>query len=54
MLRVLSSCAATVRRSLQGVDYIAADGGKAFDQLIEIVLKLSNDDRVLVSRLQKV
>ena len=54
MLRVLSSCAATVRKSLQGLDYIAADGGKAFDELIEMVLKLSNDDRVWVSRLQKV
>jgi len=41
----LSSCAATVRKSLQGLDYIAADGGKAFDELIEMVLKLSNDDR---------
>ena len=54
MLRVLPSCAAMVRKSLQGVDYIAAHRGKAFDQLIEIVLKLSNDDRVLVSHLQKV
>ena len=54
MLRVLSSCAATVRKSLQGLDYIAADGGKAFDKLIEMVLKLSDDDRVWVSRLQKV
>ena len=54
MLRVLSSCAATVRKSLQGLDYIAADGGKAFDELIEMLPKLSNDDRVWVSRLQKV
>ena len=54
MLRVLSSCAATVRKSLQGLDYIAADGGKAFDELIEMVLKLSDDDRVWVSCLQKV
>ena len=53
MLRVLSSWAATVRKSLQGLDYIAADGGKAFDELIEMVLKLSNDDKVWVSRLQK-
>ena len=54
MLRVLFSCAATVRKSLQGLDYIAADGGKAFDELIEMLPKLSNDDRVWVSRLQKV
>ena len=54
ILRVLSSCAATVRKSLQGLDYVAADGGKAFDQLIEMVLKLNNVDRVWVSRLQEV
>ena len=54
MLRVLSSCAAMVRKSLQGLDYIAADGRKAFDELIEMLPKLSNDDRVWVSRLQKV
>ena len=54
MLRVLSSCAATVRKSLQGLDYIAADGAKAFDELTEMLPKLSNDDRVWVSRLQKV
>ena len=54
MLRVLSSCGATVRKSLQGLDYIAADGGKAFDELIEMLTKLSNDDRVWISRLQKV
>lgn len=54
MLRVLSSCVATVRKSLQGLDYIATDGGKAFDELIEMLPKLSNDERVWVSRLQKV
>ena len=32
----------------------AAGGGKAFDELIEMALKLSNDDRAWVSRLQKV
>ena len=54
MLRVLSSCAATVRKSLQGLDCITAGGGKAFDELIEMLPKLSNNDRVWVSRLQKV
>ena len=54
MLHVLSSCAATVRKSLQGPHYVAADGGKAFDELIEMLPKLSNDDRVWVSHLQKV
>ncbi|XP_078368530.1 uncharacterized protein LOC144652389 [Oculina patagonica] len=54
MLRVLSSCAASVRKSLQGLDYIAADGGKAFDDLIEMLPKLRRDDRTWISRLQKV
>ena len=31
MLRIWSSCAATVRKSFQRLDYIAADGGKAFE-----------------------
>ena len=30
------------------------DGGKPFDELIEMVLTLSNDDRASVSHLQKV
>ena len=42
------------QKSLQGLDYITADGRKAFDELIEMVLKLSNDNRVWVSCLQKV
>ena len=43
MLRILSSCSATVRRSFHGLDYIAADGGKAFDELIAMLLKVSCD-----------
>ena len=54
MLRILSSCAATVRKSLQGLDYIAADGGKAFDDLIAMVPKLRSDNRTWVSSWQKV
>ncbi|KAL9981740.1 hypothetical protein ACROYT_G010483 [Oculina patagonica] len=46
--------AASVRKSLQGLDYIAADGGKAFDDLIEMLPKLRRDDRTWISRLQKV
>ena len=33
MLRVLSACAATMKKSLQGLDYIAADGAKGFDDV---------------------
>ena len=37
MLRILSSCSVTVRQSLHGLDYIAADCGKAFDELISML-----------------
>lgn len=41
MLRVLSECSASVRKSLQGLDYFAADGAQAFDTLISVVHQLS-------------
>ena len=39
-LRILSACGATIRKSLQGLDYIAADGAKAFDDLCKLVERL--------------
>ena len=33
MLNILSACSASTRKSLQGLDYIAAEGAKAFDML---------------------
>ena len=42
MLRILSACTATVRKSLQGLDYIAAEGAKAFDDLISILDRLGD------------
>ena len=40
MLRILSVCCASVRKSLQGLDYIAAEGAKAFDDLCHVVERL--------------
>lgn len=37
MLRILSECSASVRKSLKGLDYIAAEGTKAFDDLSELI-----------------
>ena len=37
MLRILNACSAKVRKSLQGLDYFATDGGKAFDDLVLVV-----------------
>ena len=40
MHRILTSCTASVRKSLQGLDYISAEGGTAFDELSAVVDKL--------------
>ena len=42
ILRLLTVCTATVRKSLQGLDYIAADGAKAFDDLSALAVKLKD------------
>ncbi|PFX27827.1 putative amine oxidase [copper-containing] [Stylophora pistillata] len=40
MLRVLNECKVTTRKSLQGLDYFAAEGARAFDELEGLVLQL--------------
>ena len=40
MLTILAACSATVRKSLQGIDYIAAEGSKAFDDLCHVTKRL--------------
>lgn len=37
MLRILSSCTATFRKSLHGLDYFAAEGANTFEDLMAIV-----------------
>lgn len=39
MLRILSACSSSVRKSLQGLDNYAAEGAKAFDELIVVAEK---------------
>ena len=41
MLRILAECKASVRKSLQGLDYFAAEGGRAFEDLESLVRQLS-------------
>lgn len=55
MLRILSCCSATVRKSLQGLDYIAAEGAKGFDDLHRILDRLGECGlgREVVSQFQK-
>ena len=42
MRRVLSECSASVRKSLQGLDYFAAEGARAFDDLAVLVRQISH------------
>ena len=42
MLRVLAECKASVRKSLQGLHYFAADGARAFKDLDNLVRQLSD------------
>ena len=41
-LRILTACKASVRKSLQGLDYFAAKGAKAFDDLMVVVDKVTD------------
>ena len=43
LLRILNVCSASVRNSLQGLDYFTAQGAKAFDDLENVVDKLGDD-----------
>ncbi|XP_022810451.1 uncharacterized protein LOC111347474 [Stylophora pistillata] len=43
MLRVLSECSASVRKSLQGLDYFAAEGARAFDDRVGMVHQMSEN-----------
>ena len=43
LCRIMKVCSATVRKSLQGLDYVSADGAQAFDDLVEVVQKLGSD-----------
>ena len=43
MLRVLSECSTSVRKSLQGLDSYAAEGVRAFDDLAGIVENISTN-----------
>ena len=42
MLRILSVRSATIRKSLQGLDYVAADGASAFDDLAKLLQQHSH------------
>ena len=43
LLRILTVCSASVRKSLQGLDYISSAWSKAFDDLADIVNRLGDE-----------
>lgn len=49
MIRILQNCTATIRKSLEGLDYYLAEGGRSFEDLIDIVHKLENDEELLAA-----
>ena len=42
LLRILKTCAASVRKSLQGLDYISSSGAEAFDELSQVAETLGD------------
>ena len=42
LCRILKVCSASVRKSLQGLDYVSAEGAKAFDELADVIDKLGD------------
>jgi hypothetical protein len=43
LCRILNVCGASIRKSLQGLDYFTADGAKAFDDVQEVIEKLGHE-----------
>ena len=43
LCRILNVCSASIRKSLQGLNYFTADGAKAFDDVQEVIEKLGHE-----------
>lgn len=53
LLRILDECSASVRKSLQGLDTFAAEGGKAFDDIIDLLTTLTSANQRKVADLRE-
>jgi len=42
LLRILSICSASTRKSLQGLDYLSSTGAQAFEELLDVVEKIGD------------
>ena len=43
LLNILSVCSSSVRKSLQGLDYVSCNGAQAFDDLCDVAQRLGDD-----------
>ncbi|KAK3735295.1 hypothetical protein QZH41_000231 [Actinostola sp. cb2023] len=43
LCRILKVCSASVRKSLQGLDYVSSEGAKAFDDIADVIDKLGDN-----------
>lgn len=43
LLKILSVCSASVRKLLQGLDYVSSNGAQAFDELCDVAQRLGDD-----------
>ena len=43
LLNILSVCSASVRKSLQELDYVSSNGTQAFDDLCDVAQRLGDD-----------
>ena len=43
LCRILNVCSASIRKSVQGLNYFTADGAKAFDDVQEVIKKLGHE-----------
>ena len=44
LFRILKDCAASVRKSIEGLDYFVAEAGRAFCTLEEVIKELDTAD----------
>ena len=42
LLRILSICSASTRKSLQGLDFVSSTGAQAFEELLDVVEKIGD------------
>lgn len=53
LYKLLDECAASVRKSMEGLDNYITEGGRAFVELEKLVVLLPEDTQALKARLQE-